>query len=78
MSGFHHSYMIWKNLSKFYINLVACTWIIIGFLRNVFDVYLDRLKNSLNSNEGILIYSNEASPFGFNGGYYYVNMSFNF
>ena len=25
-----------------------------------------------------LIYSNEAMPFGYNGGYYFVNMNFNF
>jgi len=27
--------------------------------------------------EGILKYSNEASPFGFNGGYYYLGMVLN-
>jgi len=45
---------------------------------NVFDVYPDRLKNYKNTQDGILIYSNEGSPFGYNGGYYFVNMSFNF
>jgi Outer membrane receptor proteins, mostly Fe transport len=44
---------------------------------NVFDVYPDRLKNYLNTNEGIFIYANEAMPFGYNGGYYFVNMAFN-
>lgn len=34
-----------------------------------FDVYPDRLKYYRGSSEGITLYSNEASPFGFNGGY---------
>ncbi len=45
---------------------------------NVLDVYPDKLKNSINTNEGILIYSNESSPFGYNGGYYFLSMSLNF
>ena len=45
---------------------------------NIFDVYPDGLKNSENTNGGLYIYAMEASPFGFNGGYYYVNMSFSF
>ena len=45
---------------------------------NVFNVYPDRPKNYRNTNEGMLIYCNEAMPFGYIGGYYYVNMSFNF
>jgi iron complex outermembrane receptor protein len=45
---------------------------------NIFDVYPDRIKNYENTNNGIYIYAMEASPFGFNGGYYFVAMSFNF
>lgn len=45
---------------------------------NIFDVYPDRLKNPDNTALGTLIYSNDASPFGFNGGYYFVSMGFNF
>jgi iron complex outermembrane receptor protein len=45
---------------------------------NLFDVYPDRLKNYLNRTEGILIYSNEAMPFGYNGGYYFVSMGLKF
>jgi iron complex outermembrane receptor protein len=68
-----------KILTDIIFNYTLKSWLSITIgANNVFDVYPDRLKNSLNSNEGILIYSNEASPFGFNGGYYYVNMSFNF
>ena len=40
-------------------------------------VFPDRLKNNRNKENGILIYSLEASPFGFNGGYYFVSMAFN-
>ena len=45
---------------------------------NVFDIYPDPVKNYLNTNEGQFIYAQEASPFGFNGGYYFISMSFNF
>jgi iron complex outermembrane receptor protein len=44
---------------------------------NVFNVYPDRLKKD-NTSQGMWIYSPDASPFGFNGGYYYVAMSFDF
>lgn len=44
----------------------------------IFDVYPDRLKNYGNTIEGSSIYSNEAMPFGYNGGYYFLNMAFNF
>ena len=46
-------------------------------INNVFDVHPDPLKNYGNTFEGRLIYSNDASPFGFNGGYYFVSMRFN-
>ena len=45
---------------------------------NVLNVYSDRLKYYENTVQGGRIYSPEASPFGFNGGYYFINMSFNF
>ena len=43
---------------------------------NILDIYPDPLKKLSNKNQGILIYSNEAMPFGYNGGYYYVSMNF--
>jgi iron complex outermembrane receptor protein len=68
-----------KILTDFSINYSPKTWLTITVgANNVFDVYPDRLKNYLNSTEGILIYSNEASPFGFNGGHCFVNMAFSF
>ena len=55
------------------------TWLTIrAGASNLFDVYPDRLKNYFNTTESILIYSNRAPPFGFNGGYYFVNISFDF
>jgi iron complex outermembrane receptor protein len=41
---------------------------------NVFDVYPDRISDYRNTMEGQHIYPLEASPFGFNGGYYFVTM----
>jgi iron complex outermembrane receptor protein len=45
---------------------------------NIANIYPERLKHYKNTSQGSWIYSPEASPFGFNGGYYYLNMSFNF
>jgi iron complex outermembrane receptor protein len=45
---------------------------------NIFDVYPDRIKNYGNTNEGLYLFAMESSPFGFNGGYYFVSMSLNF
>jgi iron complex outermembrane receptor protein len=55
------------------------SWVsITAGVNNIFDTYPDELKNYENTNQGSWIYSPEASPFGFNGGYYFVSMSFNF
>ena len=45
---------------------------------NLFDVYPDRIKNYENTLQGIWVYSPDASPFAFNGRYYYLGASFNF
>lgn len=56
---------------------------------NLFDVYPDRLKairyptatdptNLDNSSFGRFVYSRNATQFGFNGGYYYGSLAFNF
>lgn len=47
-------------------------------INNVFDVYPDRVKNPINTNQGSLIYSNQGTPFAYNGGYYFLNMAFSF
>ncbi len=68
-----------KILTDISINYSPRSWLTITVgANNVFNVYPDRLKNYRNTNEGILIYGNEAMPFGYNGGYYFLNMSFNF
>ena len=55
------------------------TWVTMTLgANNIFNVYPDRLKYYENTVQGSRIYSPEASPFSFNGGYYFVNMNFNF
>jgi iron complex outermembrane receptor protein len=67
-----------KILTDFSISYSPKKWLTItAGANNVFNVYPDRVKNSTNTNQGILIYSNEAIQFGYNGGYYFVNMAFN-
>ncbi len=41
---------------------------------NIFDIYPDRIQDPRNTLEGTWIYSLEASPFGFYGGYYFVGL----
>lgn len=68
-----------KILTDLSINYTPKPWLTITTgANNILNVYPDRLKNYANTTEGILIYSNESSPFGFNGGYYFVNMTFSF
>jgi len=68
-----------KILTDISIDYSPKSWLTITVgANNVFNVYPDRLKNYRNTNEGILIYGNEAMPFGYNGGYYFLNMIFNF
>jgi iron complex outermembrane recepter protein len=43
---------------------------------NIFNVYPDPIRNYQNTAEGTIIYSRGASPFGYNGGYYFVSMAF--
>jgi len=66
-----------KILTDFSINYMAKPWLTLtAGANNAFNVYPDRLKNYLNTSEGILIYSAESSAFGYNGGYYFLNMRF--
>ncbi len=68
-----------KILTDISVSYTPKSWLTItAGANNVFNVYPDRLKNYRNTNEGMLIYGNEAMPFGYNGGYYFLNMSFNF
>jgi iron complex outermembrane receptor protein len=43
---------------------------------NIMNTYPDRLNHYTNTSQGSWIYSPEASPFGFNGGYYFINLNF--
>jgi iron complex outermembrane recepter protein len=68
-----------KVLTDLNINYSLKPWMTItAGANNLFNVYPDPIKQYENTTQGIYIYSPEASPFGFNGGYYYVSMSFNF
>ena len=68
-----------KILTDISISYAPKSWLTITTgVNNLFDVYPDRIKNYENTGEGRFIYAMEASPFGFNGGYYYLNMSFYF
>ena len=68
-----------KILTDFSINYTPKPWITLTTgANNIFDVYPDHLRNSLNTGEGMFIYAPEASPFGFNGGYCFLNIAFNF
>jgi Outer membrane receptor proteins, mostly Fe transport len=74
-----YEYFSAKILTDIGINYSPKHWLIIsGGVNNIFNVYPDRLKNYINTAEGTNIYGNEASPFGFNGGYYYIKMDFKF
>jgi iron complex outermembrane recepter protein len=42
---------------------------------NIFDVYPDRIQDVRNTQEGVNVYSLEASPFGFYGGYYFLSLT---
>jgi iron complex outermembrane receptor protein len=65
-----------KILTDVSINYSAKKWwTITAGANNVFDVYPDKVKNSINKNQGILIYSNQAAPFGYNGGYYFLGFA---
>ena len=67
-----------KILTDFSISYTPKPWLTItAGANNIFDEYPDRLKNYRNTGEGIGIYSNGASPFGYNGGYYFVGMGVN-
>ncbi|MBD0366032.1 MAG: TonB-dependent receptor, partial [Flavisolibacter sp.] len=68
-----------KILTDISLHYTPKTWLTITLgANNVFNVYPDPLKNYNNTNQGIFIYSPEASPFGFNGGYYFVGVALSF
>ncbi len=68
-----------KIITDISISYTPKSWLTItAGADNIFDVYPDRLQHYYDTNDGISIYSDGASPFGYNGGYYFVNMRFSF
>ncbi|HEX5651722.1 MAG TPA: TonB-dependent receptor [Chitinophagaceae bacterium] len=64
-----------KILSDISINYTPKSWLTItAGANNIFDVYPDRIQNPRN--QGGTLYSAGATPFGSNGGYYFLNLSF--
>ena len=68
-----------KILTDISINYTPKSWLTITVgANNIFDVYPDRLKKHRLGGGQSALYSPGATPFGSNGGYYFVNMNFNF
>ena len=68
-----------KIITDIKINYNLKNYLIVGMgANNLFNVYPDKIKNYENTSEGIRIYSPDGAPFGFNGGYYFINLSFSF
>lgn len=68
-----------KMISYFQISFSPKTWVNISAgANNVFDVYPDKLNHRDNTQGGLLIYDANSTQIGYNGGYYFLNMSFNF
>ena len=64
-----------KILTDFSFSYRPKSWLTFtGGANNILDVYPDRLQDPRNTLEGTWIYSLEASPFGFYGGYYFVGV----
>jgi iron complex outermembrane receptor protein len=68
-----------KINSSFNIHYTPKSWLTFALgARNLFNIYPDPVKNQFNTLEGTWKYDSVAPQFGFDGGYYYINMSFNF
>ena len=68
-----------KILTDISINYTPKSWLTITVgANNIFDVYPDRLKKHRLGGGQSALYSPGATPFGSNGGYYFVSMNFNF
>jgi iron complex outermembrane receptor protein len=68
-----------KILTDLGLSFTPKTWLTVtAGANNIFDVYPDRIQDIRNTAEGLNIYSLEATPFGFYGGYYFVGISLSF
>jgi iron complex outermembrane recepter protein len=64
-----------KILTDISLNLKTNSWMTITIgANNVFNVYPDPIIHPQNTAQGIFIYSPDASPFGFYGGYYFLSL----
>jgi iron complex outermembrane receptor protein len=67
-----------KLLTDLSLSFTPKSWLTItAGANNIFDVYPDRIQDVRNTQDGVNIYSLEATPFGFYGGYYFVGINFN-
>jgi iron complex outermembrane receptor protein len=68
-----------KMISYVQISFSPKTWVNISAgANNIFNVYPDKLNHPDNTQNGLLIYDASSTQIGYNGGYYFMNMSFNF
>ena len=67
-----------KVLTDLSLSYTPKSWLTITTgANNIFDIYPDRIHDVRNTQEGVNIYSLEATPFGFFGGFYFLKLSFN-
>lgn len=67
-----------KIISGFNISYSPKSWITITTgASNIFNVYPDKLRNRANTQAGLLIYDANSTQIGYNGGYYFMKMEFN-
>ena len=68
-----------KTLASFNIGYSPKAWLTIkAGARNIFNTYPDKIKNRNNMQGGLVVYDFNGTQIGYNGGYYFLNMSFNF
>jgi iron complex outermembrane receptor protein len=66
-----------KIIYGFGIGYSPKTWMTIkAGTRNAFNTYPDKVKHRSNTQSGLSIYDFNGTQIGYNGGYYFMNMSF--
>jgi len=67
-----------KIISSFNLGYKLSFWLsITAGAENIADIYPDKLKYRGNTLAGLVPYNPNFAPFGVNGGYYFMNISFN-
>jgi iron complex outermembrane receptor protein len=65
-----------KILTDVSVSYTPKAWLsLMAGANNIFNVYPDRIKDYRNTQEGMHIYAQETTAFGFYGGYYFVTLS---